>query len=134
MATQLSINVRNDKLDAIEARIGTGARLQLRSGAQPADCATANSGTMLCDLTLPSDWLSAASAGVKSKLGTWSGSAAATGTIAHYRIYESTATTCHVQGSVTITGGGGDMTVDNTSIATAQVVVVTAYSWTEANA
>jgi hypothetical protein len=134
MATQLSITVRNAKLDAIETTIGVSARLKIRTGAQPADCATADSGTVLADITDPSDWMGAASGGVKSKLGTWSIAASGTGTAGHYRIYDSTGTTCHVQGSVTLTGGGGDMTVDNTSIATGQAVVVTAYSWTEANA
>jgi hypothetical protein len=134
MATQLSITVRNAKLDVVETTIGVSSRLMIRTGAQPADCATASSGTVLADVTNPSDWMSAASAGVKSKLGTWSIAASGTGTAGHYRIYDSTGTTCHVQGSVTLTGGGGDMTVDNTSIASGQAVVVTAYSWTEANA
>lgn len=134
MALQLSVAVRNARLDAIETTIGTSAVLKIRTGAAPADCATADSGTVLASMTLPSDWLAAAGSGAKAKSGTWSdASADATGTAAHFRIYESTATTCHIQGTVTATGGGGDMTLDNTSIASAQVVTITSFTLTDAN-
>ncbi len=135
MAIQLAVSTRNAGLDSFETDIGVSARLQLRTGAQPADCATANSGTLIADITLPSDWMANASAGVKSKSGTWSTSSASnTGTVAHYRIYESTATTCKMQGTVTLTGGGGDMTIDNTAVVAGQTITVTAFSWTAANA
>src|SRR5690242_774200 len=61
MAIQLSTAVRNARLDAIESAIGTAAVLKIRTGAAPADVATADSGTVLATLTLPSDWLAAAS-------------------------------------------------------------------------
>lgn len=135
MATQLAVSTRNAGLDAYETEIGTAARLQLRSGSPPADCATANSGTLIADMTLPSDWLAAASGGSKSKSGTWQDTSADnTGTIGYYRIYESTATTCKIQGTVTLTGGGGDMTVDNTSVVAGQQITITAYTWTAGNA
>ncbi len=54
MAIQLSVAVRNARLDQIEATIGTGAIIRIRTGAQPADCATADSGTILSAMTLPS--------------------------------------------------------------------------------
>lgn len=135
MALQLSVSVRNARLDAIETTIGTSAILKIRSGAQPADCATADAGTVLATLTLPSDWLAAASSGSKAKSGTWQDTSAdATGTAAHFRIYDSGGSTCHIQGSITATGGGGDMTLDNVSIASAQNITITAFSLTDANA
>lgn len=135
MAMQFSVAVRNAMLDAIETTIGTAAVLKIRTGAQPADCATADSGTVLATLTLPSDWLGNAASGSKSKSGTWEdASADAAGTAAHFRIYESSATTCHIQGSVTATGGGGQLTLDNVVIAAAQDVVITAFSLTAGNA
>jgi hypothetical protein len=135
MAIQLSVAVRNARLEAIETTTGTGAIMRIRTGAQPATCATADSGTVLATLTLPSDWMSNASGGTKSLLGTWQDTAAdATGTAAHYRIYDSAGTTCHLQGSVTATGGGGDITVDNVSFATGQQFTITAFSLTDANA
>jgi hypothetical protein len=135
MAIQLSVAVRNGRLDVIESTIGASAILRIRTGAAPANCGTADSGTVLATLTLPSDWMSAASGGVKSLLGTWQDAAAdATGTAAHYRIYDSSGTTCHLQGSVTVTGGGGDITVDNVSFATGQQFTITSFSLTDANA
>lgn len=130
MAIQLGTTYRNAAADQFETSVGTAPKLQIRSGAQPATCATADSGTMLCELTLPSDWLAAASAGAKALSGTWQGTAAATGTGAHFRIKDSAGTVCHMQGSVTATGGGGDMTLDNTSIASAQTVTITSFTLT----
>lgn len=135
MAIQFSITVRNARLDAIETAIGVSAVLKIRSGAAPANCAAADSGTVLATLALPSDWMSAAASGSKAKLGTWQdASADATGTAAHYRLYASDGVTCHEQGTVTATGGGGDMTLDNVSIASGQTVTITSYSYTDANA
>ncbi len=135
MALQLSVAVRNARLDAIESTINTSAVLKIRTGAQPATCATADSGTVLATAALPSDWLAAASSGAKSKSGTWQDSSADnSGTAQHFRIYASDGTTCHMQGTVTATGGGGDMTVDNTSFAAAQNFTVTSFTLTDANA
>ncbi len=135
MTIQLSTSVRNARLDQIETTIGTSAVMKIRTGAQPADVATADSGTVLATLSLPSDWLAAASSGSKAKSGTWSDSSAdGTGTAAHFRIYASDGTTQHLQGSVTLTGGGGDLTVDNTSFVAAQAFTVTAFTLTDGNA
>lgn len=135
MAIQLSTTVRNARLDAIETAIGTSAVLKIRTGAAPANVATADSGTVLATLTLPSDWMAAASSGSKAKSGTWEDTSAdATGTAAHFRIYASDGTTAHMQGTVTATGGGGDMTVDNTSFASGQAFSITTFSLTDGNA
>lgn len=134
MAIQLSTSVRNARLDAIETTIGTSPILRIRSGAPPASCATADSGTVLVTMTLPSDWAAAASGGSKSLLGTWSDSSAdATGTAGHFRLYDSGGTTCHLQGTVTATGGGGDMTLDTASVVVTQVVTITAFTITDGN-
>lgn len=135
MAFQYSVSVRNAKLDAIETTIGTDAVLKIRTGAQPADCATADSGTVLATLTLPSDYMAAASGGSKAKNGAWEDSSSdATGTAGHFRLYASDGTTCHAQGSVTATGGGGDMTVSTTSFIATQPFEVTSFTITSGNA
>ncbi len=135
MTIQFSVAVGNARLDSIETTISTSAVMKIRSGAAPADVATADSGTVLATLSLPSDWLAAASSRSKAKSGTWSdASADATGTAAHFRIYASDGTTAHIQGTVTATGGGGDLTVDNTSFAAAQAFTVTAFTLTDGNA
>jgi hypothetical protein len=134
MALQLSVAVRNARLDAIESTVGTTPTLEVRTGSAPADCATADSGTVLATLTLPSDWMAAASSGSKALSGTWQDTSAdSTGTAGHFRI-KASGGTCHMQGTVTATGGGGDMTVDNTSFASGQQFTVTAFTLTDGNA
>lgn len=135
MALQHSVAVRNAELDAIETTIGTGPLLRLRTGAQPANCAASRTGTIVATLTLPSDWLAAASGGSKAKSGTWEDTSAdADGTVAHFEIMDSSGTTCHQQGSVTATSGGGDMEIDNTSVTAGQAVTITSYALTQGNA
>lgn len=135
MAIQLSESVRDARLDAIETEIGTAAILRIRSGAAPADTDTADAGTVLVSMTLPSDWMAAASGGSKAKSGTWQdASADATGTAGHFRVYASNGTTVHLQGTVTATSGGGDLELDNTSIASGQTVTITGFTLTDGNA
>jgi hypothetical protein len=134
MAIQLSVTLRNNRLDQVESTLGTSAKLYIRSGAQPADCATADAGSLLATLSLPSDWMNAAASGQKTLLGSWTVAASGTGTAAHFRLKDSAGTTCHLQGSISASGGGGDMELDNTSINSGQTVTVTAFTLTDANA
>ena len=126
--------MRNARLDVVESTIGVSAILKIRTGAPPVNCAAADSGTVLATVNLPSDWMAAAAAGAKSKSGTWQDlSADAAGTAAHFRIYDSGGTTCHMQGTCTITGGGGDMILDNTNFAVGQVFTVVNFTLTAGN-
>jgi hypothetical protein len=126
MSFQFSTAARNAALDAIETAIGVSAIMKIRTGAAPASCGAADSGTVLATITLPSDWLAAASGGSKAKSGTWEDTAAdATGTAGHFRIYDSGGSTCHIQGSCGI--GTGDLQLDNTALATGQDVLITAF-------
>lgn len=135
MAVQLSIAVRNARVDSIESTIGASAILRIRTGSPPASCATADSGTVLAEMTLPASWMAAAASGTAALSGTWQDTSAnATGTAGHFRIYDSTGATCGIQGTVTATGGGGDLTLDNTSITSGQQVTITAFSITDGNA
>jgi len=135
LALQLSTAVRNAALDSFETTVGVSPILKIKSGTVPATCATADAGTVLATLSLPSDFMAAASGGVKAKSGIWEdASADATGTAAHFRVYATDGTTCHAQGTVTVTGGGGDMTVNNTSIAATQPFTITTFSFTCGNA
>ncbi len=131
MAFQFSVATRNAAIDAIESTISTTPTLEIRTGAAPATCATADSGTVLVTMTLPSDWLAAASAGAKTLLGTWQdASADATGTAAHFRIKQGA--TCHIQG--TVGAGSGDLSLDSVSITAGQQVTVTAFTLTAGGA
>src|SRR5574343_822149 len=135
MALKYSVTVRNARLDAIETTIGTSAILKIRTGAPPANCAAADSGTVLSTVNLPSDWMAAAASGEKLKSGTWEDTSAdATGTAAHFRIYDSGGSTCHIQGTVTsVATGTGDMLVDNDAFAAGQNFTVSSFKITSAN-
>lgn len=128
---QYSIAVNNARLDAIETTIGVSAKLRLYTGAPPANCAAAATGTMLCEMALPSDWMAAASGAQKLKAGTWSGTGAAAGVAAHFRIVDNAGTTCHIQGTAGLTAA--DMILDNTNIAATQAVAVNSFQLNSAN-
>lgn len=132
MARQFSTALRNALADLYESFIGSSVDLELRSGPPPANCAAADSGTLLAVGTLPADWLTAALNGAKALKGTWTitGQAGAgTGVVAaHYRL--KVGSTCHDQGTVTVTGGGGDLTLNNPNIANGQVTTITSWNLT----
>jgi hypothetical protein len=138
MPIQNSVALRTNMIAQYETTVGASPRLQLRTGAPPANCAAADTGTLLAELVLPADWMTTAANGSISLNGTWSGTglpAAAGGTaIGHYRLKDNAGTVTHDQGSVTITGGGGDLTVDNLSLANAQPVNVTGWTRTQGGA
>jgi hypothetical protein len=137
MAIQMNAATRNARLDTIESTNGTSCALEIRSGAPPADCATAGSGTVLATINLPTDWMAAASAGSKAKAGTWQdASADATGTAAHFRIYNSQATkdntTCFMQG--TVATSAADMIVDSASFTAGQSFTINTFTLSDGNA
>lgn len=137
MARFRSDTVRNARADAYETAIGASPILRIYNGTPPANEGSALSGnTLLAEGTLPSDWMAAASGGVKAKSGTWtltgqSGAGGGTdGTF--YRIYASNGTTCHEQGTFG-DAGTEDMVADNASIADGQTVTVSTFQLTEPN-
>lgn len=134
MALTYSTAIANARLDVVESTIGTSAKLLIRTGAPPANVAAASTGTVLATVNLPSDWMAAASSRSKAKSGTWEDTAAdAAGTAGHFEITATDGTTVGMRGTVTATGGGGDMTVDNVVFALNQDFVVTAFTLTAAN-
>lgn len=130
MAKQFSTTIRNAWCDQLEVSAGLSARLILFSGPPPANPAAADTGAALATLVLPADWMSAASGGVKTMLGTWQVNAAVAGDIGHFRIKNSALTIVSMQGTVTATGGGGDMTVDAISVLVGQAITVTQFTLT----
>ncbi len=131
---QLGILTRNARLDAVETQLGTAPLMTIRTGAQPANCAAANAGTVLATFNLPADWMAAASGGVKSIAGgPWQDTSAdASGTAAHFRVHNTAGTVCEIQG--TVGQGTGELQLDNTSIVAGQTVSITAFSLTDGNA
>lgn len=128
MALQFSVDVRNGMLDAIESAIGGSAVLAIFTGAQPANCAAANSGTLLVEYELGADWADNAANGEKI----WSdtpigGTAVGTGEAGHFRLFASDGETCHVQG--TVDESAADVVIDNKLINTGQTVNIVSWKW-----
>ena len=131
MAIQFSVGVRNARVEAIEAIIGTSPLLEIRTGSQPADCATADSGTLLARLVLPSDWENSASGGQVTKNGVWTGQCTTPGTALYFRLKNSTGTTCHMQGSVGFLTG--DLPMDDNTLDLDQIITVSVFTLIDAN-
>lgn len=129
MTVQLHPTLRSALADAYEATIGTAPTVEFRSGPQPADTLATATGTVLGTAVLPSDWMTGAVAGSKSLIVPFADPAAdAAGIIGHYRLVNGGI--CWEQGSVTMTGGGGDITMTNTNVAVGQRIEVTAFTKT----
>lgn len=139
MAIAMSTTMKRVILDGV-FNGGTGINfdsgvLEIRSGSAPGPEA-AETGTLLASITLPADAFAAASGSAAAKAGTWQDTSAdGTGTAAHFRMRRSgdsggiSTTTSRIEGTVTATGGGGDITLDNTSIAAAQQVTINTFSF-----
>jgi len=131
MAIQLRTTERNGFLDAITSAISTSGLLRIYSGTPPATVATALSGnTLLAELALSSTFAPAASSGVLTANSITSDTSAdATGTASFFRLLTSGGTAI-VQGTVTATGGGGDLTFASTSFVAGYTISITSFTLT----
>lgn len=105
-----------------------GGIVQFRTGGG-AGANNAANGTLLAEINpLPSPAFAAASGRTKVKAGTWQdGAANASGTIGHFRMTNAAGTRV-IEGTVTATGGGGDLTVNTVTVATNDIVTVTGFT------
>jgi len=140
MALQLSDTIIGAMLNVIETTISPAfeaPRLKIYTGSPPATVAAAATGSLLVDMTLPGDWMAAASGSApvtKVKAGTWEDTSAdGSGNAGYFRIFANDNTTPHIQGTVTATGGGGDMTLDSIVITAGQTVTITTFTLSGAN-
>jgi hypothetical protein len=133
MATRLPDASQQAACDAVvdRADVGGAGSLKIYTGAQPADADSTPAGTLLVTIALAATAFSAANtSGQASLLSTpRTGTAVAAGTAGCYEIVSGGGAKV-MQGSVTATGGGGDLTVDNTNIAVSQTVSVGSFTYT----
>lgn len=147
MAVRYSAAVREAMLNAIETTIQASPKLNFYTGSAPSGgCSAPATGTLVASLDLGTtnsgDWMSQASTNgsnvttkAKHPSSTWTAQATAPGTnvVGYYRIYDSSGTDCHEQGTVSAAGGGGDMILDNTSVAQNQTITVVTKTITAGN-
>jgi hypothetical protein len=132
MAVRIATSARNAAADALVDLIDAGPAagyVEIRTGSQPATANTAASGTLLVTATLGDPAFGAAASGVATANAIGSATGVAAGTAGWFRTYDSTGAAVH-DGSVTATGGGGDMTINTTTISVGLTVNITAYTVT----
>lgn len=127
MAERISTAARNQQVDAM-GDDWAGGTLEIYTGSQPASADDAPTGTLLCTITLPDPCFGASATGVRSKTGTWSGTAGATGDAGYFRV---TGTVGVYDGSITATSGGGDMELDDISIESGRTVTINTFTLTQ---
>lgn len=132
MATRIPTNSRNAAADGVVDRLDAGAgagTLEIRTGSQPASANDAATGTLLATLTLNDPAFGAAAAGVATANAIAADAGDADGTAGWFRAKDSDANTV-IDGSITVTGGGGDLELNTVSISTGVDVEVTAWTVT----
>lgn len=128
MTIQFAQSTGHAMLDAIETDLGASPVLYLRSGSAPGTCAGADTGTLISTIAMAADAFQAAGSWAKAITAALSDTSADNaGTLGHWRIKTSGAVT-KLQGTITATGGGGDMTVDNTSVTAGQQIDVSSFA------
>ena len=100
---------------ALATNVGAAATIEIRSGAKPATPETAASGTLLATVAISGSFTS--TGGVLTAADPASVAPAASGTAGHFRLKQSGGTAV-LDGTVTATGGGGDMQLGSTTITT----------------
>jgi len=119
-----SNGTRNAQQNGLITYAGTGALINIYAGAQPANANTAIAGqTLLVTLTVTGSFGTDSNGTITVSTVT-NGTAVATGTASFFRITKSDTTTVVMDGSVATSDA--DLVLNNTSIATGQVVSISA--------
>lgn len=130
MATRLATAARNAATNSVvalvDADVGAGS-IQLRTGAQPASANDPATGTLLATVTLADPSFGAAALGVATLDATpvLSTVGVAAGTAGWFRMLDNSGDTV-LDGAVTVTGGGGELELNTTTISIGVTVEITA--------
>lgn len=129
MAIRIPNTLRNAACDLVVDALDAGAgaaTVEIRTGSQPATADTAVSGTLLATFTLADPAFGASSSGTATLASTpRSTTGAVAGTAGWFRAKDSTGATCF-DGSVTATGGGGDLQLNTTTVSVGVALDITA--------
>lgn len=129
MAIRLNTELRN----LMAGEVGTtfaGGVLDIYSGSQPSSPNTAFAGDLLVSITLPDPAFGSASSGAINKEGLWAEEVTASGTAGSFRL-RNAADTHSLDGSITGTGGGGDIELDDVSLTAEAFFVLDAATLTQ---
>lgn len=123
MATQYSLTQRTAQMSSLNTGIGINAVIKIFSGTVPANCGTADTGTLLVTFAGNATAFGTVTGQVLTASAVANATGAATGTAGYYRIYPAAATTTNAITQGTCGTTGTDMILTNTSIATGQTCV-----------
>lgn len=117
MTIRLSTASRNAAVDAVLGLLGSAGIIQIRTGTQPASAQDAATGTLLATFTLNNPAFGAGSGGVATldvtpELET---TGVADGTAGWWRASSGASATV-MDGSCTVTGGDGDLTLNTVTV------------------
>jgi len=134
MATRIPTASRNAAADAVVDRLDAGSAagyVEIRTGAQPATGNDVASGTLLATIDLNDPAFGAAATGTATAdvSPALTAAAVATADAGWFRAYDSDDNAV-IDGSVTATGGGGDMQLNTIALVTAVDVTITAWTVT----
>jgi len=128
LATPTADAMVNAAVDLIDAG-GAAGTINIYDGVQPATADDLPGGTLLGTLTfsLPAFGASATATATAAAI-TSDSSADASGTAAWFRVLDSLGATIF-DGDVTVTGGGGDLELDDVNIVAGGVISVTSFTF-----
>jgi len=131
MAIHLSTAAQNAAANAVVDLIdgGSAGTLKIYSGSQAANANTTPAGTLLATVAWANPAFGNASSGVATATDPASVNASATGTAGCFLVEDSTGANVF-DGTVTATGGGGDLTLSTTSLVSGSPVDITSFTVT----
>jgi hypothetical protein len=132
VALQFSVALQNARGNDIATQVGNAGFLEIYTGAAPANCGTATSGTKLVSMPLGTPFAPGASAGVLTPTLPTTENATNTGTAGYWRIFKADDSTCVLQGSVGTSGA--DLNLNTLAIVSGGPVQVTSFTITEGGA
>lgn len=127
MALKITSAAAQSMGSALATAIGSSATIEIRSGTAPATPETAASGTLLVTVAISGSFSS--SGGVLTATATANANPAASGTAGYFRLKTSGGTAI-LDGTVTATAGGGDLTLGSTTITTGVPVTLSSVTVT----
>lgn len=132
MPFKITNEAANEKCNAVKTLLAAG-KIRILTGAAPANADAAETGTLLAELTMGSPAFGAPASGVmalSAALGPVV--AVATGTAGYFRACKTAGAASPVaQGTVTASGGGGDMIINSVSIQSGADVTVNSWQYTQ---
>lgn len=130
MAIQYSLTHRTNAMTQLNTDIGASAVIKLFSGAAPANCGTADTGTVLVTFAGNAGGFGTAASQVLTASAVASVTAGASGTPGYFRIYPTAATTTNAVVQGTVGTAATDMILTAATVTAGQTVNFTSLTVT----